>query len=66
MVAMSIFEILAGIALLLTLVVLFSGIVSMMKGGEFNKRWGNRLMRLRILFQALAVAMLGLAFLLDK
>jgi len=62
---MSIFEILAGVAMVLVLLVLFTGIISMLKGGDFNRRWGNRLMRMRILFQFLAVLMLGLAFLLD-
>lgn len=40
----------------LTLAVLVVGIVSMARGGEFNRRNANRLMRLRVLFQAIAIA----------
>lgn len=40
-----------------TLGVLIVGIVSMAKGGEFNARYGNKLMRLRILMQGIAVAL---------
>ena len=37
------------------LIVLFVGIISMLKGGEFNKRWSNKLMRARVVLQGLAV-----------
>ena len=40
-----------------TLGVLIVGVVSMAKGGEFNARYGNKLMRLRILMQGIAVAL---------
>lgn len=43
-------------AVALTLAVLVVGIVSMARGGEFNRRNANRLMRLRVLFQAIAIA----------
>ncbi|MCE2476249.1 MAG: HIG1 domain-containing protein [Alphaproteobacteria bacterium] len=33
----------------------------MFRGGEFNARWGNRLMRARVALQALAVLLI-LAF----
>ena len=36
------------------------GILSMALGGDFNARWGNRLMRLRVIFQGLAVALLAI------
>jgi hypothetical protein len=62
---MSIFDILVGIAMAIVLIVLFTGIISMVRGGEFNNRWGNRLMRMRVLFQALAIGLLGLAVLFD-
>jgi hypothetical protein len=30
----------------------------MLKGGEFNKRWGNKLMRARVILQGLAVLLI--------
>ncbi len=39
-----------------TLVTLGIGVIGMGKGGEFNKQNANRLMRLRVLFQGLAIA----------
>lgn len=43
--------------------VLALGIVSMLKGGEFNRRHGNKLMRLRVLLQGVALLLLVLLFL---
>jgi xanthine/uracil permease len=34
---------------------LLLGVFSMAKGGEFNRRYGNKLMRLRIALQGLAI-----------
>jgi hypothetical protein len=39
-----------------TVVTLGVGVVGMGKGGAFNRQNANRLMRLRVLFQLLAVA----------
>lgn len=47
--------ILLFVAIGLTLGVLVFGIVSMARGGEFNRRNANRLMRYRVAFQGLAV-----------
>jgi len=55
---MRVLEIFAAIAMAATLVVLLVGVVAMFRGGEFNRRHGNRLMRLRILLQVVAVALL--------
>ena len=52
-------KVLVGIALVATVVVLFTGVVSMARGGSFNARWGNKLMRLRIIVQGTAVALLA-------
>ena len=52
-------KILVGIALVATVVVLFTGVVSMARGGGFNARWGNKLMRLRVIVQGTAVALLA-------
>ena len=44
-----------------TVAILFIGIFTMARGGEFNQRWSNKLMRYRIVAQAIAVAMFMLA-----
>ena len=36
-------------------VILFVGVYSLMKGGNFGERWSNKLMRMRIVAQALAL-----------
>ena len=46
------------IILIAVLVVLAIGIISMLKGGSFNKKWGNKLMRARVALQALAVILI--------
>ncbi len=57
---------LIGLSLLAVLATLFTGFVSMTKGGEFNARYGNKLMRLRVLLQALAIALIAAYFLLRQ
>lgn len=52
------------IALLAVLGVLVTGIVSMFRGGEFNRKYGNKLMQLRVIMQLIAVLLIGLAFML--
>ncbi|UCH72977.1 MAG: twin transmembrane helix small protein [Rhodospirillales bacterium] len=47
--------ILLFVAMGLTLVVLFTGLISMARGGEFNRKNSNRLMRLRVILQGIAV-----------
>ena len=49
-----------------TFAVLVMGVLSMLKGGEFNAKYGNKLMRLRIGFQFAAVALIALAFLFSR
>jgi Hypoxia induced protein conserved region len=50
------FFILMGVFAFATLGTLLVGITSMGKGGAFNDKYGNKLMRLRIIFQGLAIA----------
>jgi uncharacterized membrane protein YidH (DUF202 family) len=52
---------LAAFACLVTLGVLMAGIYSFAKGGEFNRRNANKIMRLRLLVQFVAVLLI-LAF----
>lgn len=48
---------LAGAAVLAVLVVLMIGLGSYARGGEFNRRNANRLMRYRIIAQAIAIVL---------
>ncbi len=50
--------ILALVAALAVVVVLMIGIGGFAKGGEFNRKYGNKLMRLRIAAQAVAVLLI--------
>ena len=43
---------------LLVLVILMIGVISFSRGGEFNRKYSNRLMRYRIYAQAVAVIMI--------
>lgn len=55
------------IVLFSVLVVLIIGVIAMLKGGDFNKRWGNKLMRARVALQGLAVILILLtAYLLSQ
>ncbi len=54
------------VAMFLTLAVLATGIVSMIKGGEFNAKYGNKLMRARVMMQGVAIALFALAILSSK
>jgi hypothetical protein len=56
----SVFPWLVIFAVVATFVVPAIGLLSMLKGGEFNAKYGNRLMRLRIGFQIAAVALIAL------
>lgn len=47
--------ILLFVAMGITLIVLFTGLISMARGGEFDRKNANRLMRLRVLFQGIAI-----------
>lgn len=47
--------ILLAIGLIGTLLSLFTGLFSMGRGGEFNQRYGNKLMRMRVYFQGFTV-----------
>ncbi len=60
------FVVLLGLALLAVLGVLFAGLFSMARGGAFNEKYGNRLMRWRVALQGLAILLFALAVLADK
>ncbi|GLQ35027.1 hypothetical protein GCM10007939_13100 [Amylibacter marinus] len=50
--------ILVLLALLAVVVVLTIGLLGFMTGGEFNRKYANKLMRLRIVMQAVAVVLI--------
>lgn len=49
---------LALVAMFSVLVVLGIGIFSLVRGGTFRENWSNKLMRLRVLLQAIAIVLL--------
>jgi hypothetical protein len=55
---MDIFSFLIPAALLAVTAVLGVGIYSLFRGGEFGRSYSNKLMRLRVVMQALAIAVL--------
>ncbi len=57
----SFFTVLMIIAMIAVLASLFVGLGGMLKGGEFNKKYGNKLMRLRVGLQAVALLLFALA-----
>jgi len=50
--------IIAAITCLAVVVVLMVGVFGFAKGGDFNRKHANRIMRLRILVQAIAVVLI--------
>ncbi len=57
---MMLMKILVGLALLATLAILFTGVFAMARGGEFNRKYGNLLMRLRVVTQFTAILLIFL------
>ncbi len=49
--------ILLGISLVVVLGVLFTGLFAFVKGGDFHRKHGNRLMQWRVTAQAVAVVL---------
>lgn len=54
------FAYLVAIAMAAVLAVLMVGVASMFRGGEFNRKYANKLMRLRVLLQALALLLFAI------
>lgn len=55
---MSFGTVLLILIMLCVLGVLFTGIGAMLMGGEFNRKYGNRLMMARVALQAVAIGLL--------
>ena len=60
------FSLAIAAVVVLTLAVLVVGVVSMLRGGRFNRRHGNRLMRARVLLQGVALVLILLFFLFGR
>jgi hypothetical protein len=57
---------LMGIAMLAVLGALGLGLYAMTQGGEFNQKYGNRLMQARVVLQAAALVFFALATMMGK
>ena len=61
----TVFNVLLAVALAATLAVLLTGVYGMARGGEFNRKYGNKLMRWRVALQGCAILILVVALLLS-
>ena len=59
----TVLPILIVVAMEATLGALALGLISMVRGGEFNAKHSNRFMRARVILQLAAIVLLGLLFL---
>ncbi|MFN3228869.1 MAG: twin transmembrane helix small protein [Asticcacaulis sp.] len=53
-----VFNIIILAALAIVTLTLFAGIYTLFRGGDFGRSWSNKLMRLRVVTQAVAIALL--------
>lgn len=58
----NIFFILTLVTMVAVFITLVAGIIMMSKGGELNKKYGNKLMQIRVGLQGLAIAFFVIAF----
>jgi hypothetical protein len=58
----TLFDILIPVSLAAVVLVLFIGIYALFRGGEFGRSYSNKLMRLRVLLQFIAILVLVAAF----
>ncbi len=54
------------VAPLITLGVLITGVFAMARGGEFNRRHSNNLMRMRVIAQGVALTLFAIAMMIGK
>jgi len=62
----TILNVLVGIALFAVVAVLLTGVAGMAIGGDFNRKYSNKLMQLRVATQASALLLLALRVFLPK
>ena len=53
-------------ACLIVLAVVLFGVLTFGRGGEFNRKWSNKIMRLRLVTQAIAVILIMTTVLLAQ
>lgn len=51
-------RIVVSVALVVVTLVLFAGLYTLFKGGDVSRSWSNRLMRLRVLAQFIAILLI--------
>ncbi|MBM3599428.1 MAG: twin transmembrane helix small protein [Alphaproteobacteria bacterium] len=54
------------IAMVLTIGALFGGLFFMAVGGELNRKYGNKLMQIRVIMQGIAIAIFALVMMLSR
>lgn len=62
----TLFDILIPLSLAAVVIVLFFGIYALFRGGEFGRSHSNKLMRLRVLLQFIAILVLVAAFVWNR
>ncbi len=62
----NIFVIMMVVSMLAVVASLGLGLYAMTRGGDFNKKYGNRLMQLRVSLQGLALLFFFLAWMTSK
>jgi uncharacterized membrane protein len=58
----TLFDILIPVSLAAVLIALIMGLYALFRGGDFGRSWSNKLMRLRVLLQFIAVLVLVAAY----
>ena len=58
----TLFDILIPVSLVAVLIALALGLYALFRGGDFGRSWSNKLMRLRVLMQFIAVVVLVSAY----
>lgn len=58
----TLFDILIPVSLGAVLIALVLGLYALFRGGDFGRSWSNKLMRLRVLMQFIAVVVLVSAY----
>jgi hypothetical protein len=56
----------ALIAISITTIILLAGVAVMAIGGKLDEKYSSKLMSLRVVFQALAIAVLAIVYYLSK
>ncbi len=62
----TLFDILIPLCLFAVVAVLFLGIYALFRGGDFGRSYSNKLMRLRVLLQFIAILVLVAAFMWNR